>query len=140
MARLVCRASYIVFLKIWVRRRNRTMIRMDEFRSFNWGAHPFSLLGNLRKSLKAAGFHCTRIPSPDRRMDQFAHASVIVFATSDGRMSEYQTGVDCPVREVRLALVNGSHVKIAFARDLYCCDYVPSSRKYTVANLRWLGF
>ena len=47
-------------------------------------------------------------------------------------MSEYL--VDCPVKDVRLALVNASHLKIASAKD-----FVPSSGKYTVAILRLLG-
>jgi protein SCO1/2 len=57
-------------------------------------------------------------------------------------MSEYLSGVDCPVRDVRLALVNARHLKIASTKDLfllYCCNYVPSSGKYTVAILRLLG-
>jgi protein SCO1/2 len=91
---------------------------------------------------QATGFHYVRIPGPDGKMNQFAHASAIMFATPDGRMSEYLSGVDYPARDVRLALVNASHLKIASARDLfllYCCNYVPSSGKYTVAILRLLG-
>jgi protein SCO1/2 len=91
---------------------------------------------------QAAGFHYVRVPGPDGKMDQFAHSSVIMFATPDGRMSEYLSGIDYPSRDVRLALVNASHLKIASARDLfllYCCNYVPSSGKYTVAVLRLLG-
>ena len=91
----------------------------------NCGAHPISFLGNLRRSLKAAGFHYVRIPGPDGKMNQFAHASVIMLATSDGRMSEYLSGVDYPVRDVRLALVNESHLKIASANivwEIHSCD------------------
>ena len=76
-------------------------------------------------------------------MDQFAHSSVIMFATPEGKMSEYLAGIDYPERDVRLALVNASHLKIATAKDLlilYCCNYVPSSGKYTVAVLRILSF
>jgi protein SCO1/2 len=57
-------------------------------------------------------------------------------------MSEYLSGIDYVSRDVRLALVNASHLKIATAKDLfllYCCNYVPSSGKYTVAVLRLLG-
>lgn len=91
---------------------------------------------------EATGFHYVRIPGPDGKMDQYAHASVIMFATPNGRLSEYLSGVDYPVRDVRLALVNASHLKIASAKDLfllYCCNYVPSSGRYTVAILRVLG-
>jgi protein SCO1 len=75
-------------------------------------------------------------------MDQFAHASVIMFATPDGKMSQYLSGIEYRVRDVRLSLVNASQLKIASAKDLfllYCCNYVPSSGKYTVAVLRLLG-
>ncbi len=91
---------------------------------------------------EAMGFHYVRVPGPDGKMDQFAHSSVIMFATPEGKMSEYLAGIDYPERDVRLALVNASHLKIATAKDLfllYCCNYVPSSGKYTVAVLRLLG-
>ena len=91
---------------------------------------------------EAAGFHYVRVPGPDGKMDQFAHSSVIMFATPEGKMSQYLAGIDYPERDVRLALVDASHLKIAMAKDLflmYCCNYVPSSGKYTVAVLRVLG-
>lgn len=91
---------------------------------------------------EATGFHYVRVPGPDGKMDQFAHSSVIMFATPEGKMSEYLAGIDYPTRDVRLALVNASHLRIATAKDLflmYCCNYVPSSGKYTVAVLRLLG-
>jgi len=91
---------------------------------------------------EATGFHYVRVPGPDGKMDQFAHSSVIMFATPDGRMSEYLSGIEYPSRDVRLALVNASHLKIASAKDLfllYCCNYVPASGKYTVAVLRLLA-
>ena len=91
---------------------------------------------------EATGFHFVRVPGPDGKMDQFAHSSVIMFATPDGRMSEYLSGIDYPSRDVRLALVDASHHKIGTAKDLfllYCCNYVPSAGKYTVDVLRLLG-
>ena len=91
----------------------------------------------------ATGFHYVQVPGPDGKMDQFAHSSVIMFATPDGVLSEYLSGIDYPARDVRLALVNASNNKIASAKDLfllYCCNYVPSKGKYTVAVLRLLGF
>jgi protein SCO1/2 len=91
---------------------------------------------------ESTGFHYVRVPGPDGKMDQFAHSSVIMFATPDGRMSEYLSGIEYPSRDVRLALVNASQHKIGTAKDLfllYCCNYVPSSGKYTVDVLRLLG-
>jgi len=75
-------------------------------------------------------------------MDQFAHSSVIMFATPDGRMSKYLAGIEFPARDVRLALVDASQHKIGTVKDaflLYCCNYVPSVGRYTVDVLRLLG-
>jgi protein SCO1/2 len=90
----------------------------------------------------ATGFHYVRVPGPDGKMDQFAHSSVVMFATPDGRMSKYLAGIDYSSRDVRLALVDASEHRIGSAKDLillYCCNYVPSSGRYTVAVLRLLG-
>ena len=90
----------------------------------------------------ATGFHYVRVPGPDGKMDQFAHSSVIMFATPDGRMSKYLAGIEFPSRDVRLALVDASQHKIGTVKDmflLYCCNYVPSVGRYTVDVLRLLG-
>ena len=91
---------------------------------------------------QATGFHYVRVPGPDGKMDQFAHSSVIMIATPDGRMSKYLSGVEYQPRDVRLALVEASNHKIGSFSDLvllYCCNYVPSQGKYTVAVMRVLG-
>jgi protein SCO1/2 len=90
----------------------------------------------------ATGFHYVRVPGPDGKMDQFAHSSVIMFATPEGRLSEYLSGIEYSSRDVRLALVTASQHKIGTPKDLfllYCCNYVPSAGKYTVDVLRLLG-
>lgn len=91
---------------------------------------------------QATGFHYVRVPGPDGKMDQFAHSSVIMFATPDGRMSKYLSGVEYQPRDVRLALVEASNHKIGSLSDLvliYCCNYSPTEGKYTVAVLRVLS-
>ena len=91
---------------------------------------------------QATGFHYVRVPGPDGKMDQFAHSSVIMIATPDGRMSKYLSGISYPSRDVRLALIQASNRKIGSLSDivlLYCCNYVPSQGRYTVAVLRVLG-
>ncbi|HEX4067729.1 MAG TPA: SCO family protein [Acidobacteriaceae bacterium] len=90
----------------------------------------------------ATGFHYVRVPGPDGKMDQFAHSSVIMIATPDGRMSKYLFGVDYQSRDVRLALIQASTRHIGSLSDiilLYCCNYSPSQGRYTVAVLRILG-
>jgi protein SCO1 len=88
---------------------------------------------------EATGFHYVRVPGPDGKMDQFAHSSVIMIATPDGRMSKYLSGIEYQPRDVRLALIEASDHKIGSLSDmvlLYCCNYSPSQGRYTVAVLR----
>jgi protein SCO1/2 len=91
---------------------------------------------------QATGFHYVRVPGPDGKMTQFAHSSVIMIATPDGRMSKYLFGVDYQPRDVRLALIQASTRHIGSLSDLvllYCCSYSPTQGRYTVAILRILG-
>lgn len=90
----------------------------------------------------ATGFHFVRVPGPDGKMDQFAHSSVVMFATPDGRMSKYLAGIDYQPRDLRMALLQASEKKISNPVDLlilYCCNYSPSAGKYTVSIVRVLG-
>ncbi len=90
----------------------------------------------------ATGFHYVRVPGPDGKMDQFAHSSVVMIITPDGRVSKYLFGVDFQSRDVRLALISASTRRIGTLSDLillYCCNYSPSQGRYTVAVLRILA-
>jgi protein SCO1/2 len=90
----------------------------------------------------ATGFHYVRVPGPGGKMDQFAHSSVIMFATPDGRMSRYLAGIDYPARDMRLALLQAGDKKISNPVDLlilYCCNYSPSVGRYSVSIVRILG-
>jgi protein SCO1 len=90
----------------------------------------------------ATGFNYVRMSGPDGKMDQFAHSSVIMIATPDGRMSKYLSGIDYQPRDVRLAVLEASNHHIGSFSDLillYCCNYSPSVGKYTVSVLRVMG-
>jgi protein SCO1/2 len=90
----------------------------------------------------ATGFHYVRVPGPDGAMDQFAHSSVIMFATPEGQLSKYLSGIDYPARDLRLALLDASAKKISNPVDLlllYCCSYNPVIGKYSVSVIRILG-
>ena len=55
---------------------------------------------------------------------------------------KYLSGINYPSRDVRLALIQASSHKIGSLSDivlLYCCNYVPSQGRYTVAVLRVMG-
>jgi protein SCO1/2 len=104
---------------------------------FLTGAEP-----SIAAMSQATGFHFVMVPGPDGKMDQFAHSSVIMFATPDGRMSKYLSGIDYPARDLRLALLDASGNKISNPVDLlilYCCSYSPVAGKYSVSILRILS-
>ncbi len=98
--------------------------------------------GAITDLAKATGFNYIRVPGPDGKMDQFAHSSVIMIATPDGRMSKYLFGIDYQPRDVRLAVIEASNHHIGSVSDLillYCCNYSPTAGKYTVSILRVMG-
>jgi protein SCO1/2 len=117
----------------------------------NWMGDPSATAGvhfltgkqaSIDALTQATGFHYVRVPGPDGKMDQFAHSSVLMVATPDGRLSKYFSGIEYAPRDLRLAMVDASDRKIGTATDLfllYCCNYNPTSGKYTVAILRVLG-
>jgi protein SCO1/2 len=97
---------------------------------------------NIGAITGSTGFHYVRVPGPDGKMDQFAHSSVIMFATPDGRMSKYISGIDYSARDMRMALLDASQKKISNPVDLlilYCCNYSPVVGRYSVSIVRILG-
>jgi protein SCO1/2 len=69
----------------------------------------------------------------DERSEQFAHASAIMVATPDGRLSHYFYGIEYPPKELRLALVEASGGRIGSPVDqliLYCYHYDPTAGRY----------
>lgn len=85
----------------------------------------------------AVGFHFAY----DKEIDQFAHASGIIILTPEGRISHYFYGVEYPVQDVRLSLVEASHGKIGSPVDqllLYCYHYDPTTGRYGLAIMRVL--
>jgi protein SCO1/2 len=90
----------------------------------------------------STGFHYVRVPGPDGKLDQFAHSSVIMFATPDGKLSKYLSGIDYPSRDMRLALLGAAQKRISSPVDLlilYCCSYNPTVGRYSVSIMRILG-
>jgi len=75
-------------------------------------------------------------------VNQFAHSSVIMFVTPDGRMSKYLSGIDYPARDLRMAVLEASQKKISNPVDLlilYCCSYNPAVGRYSVSIMRIMG-
>jgi protein SCO1/2 len=72
-------------------------------------------------------------------IDQYAHASGIMVATPDGRLSHYFYGIEYGPRDLRLALIDAADRKIGSPVDqllLACFHYDPKSGKYSLAIMR----
>jgi protein SCO1/2 len=75
----------------------------------------------------------------DEQTDQYAHASGIMIATPDGRLSQYFYGIDYPTRDLRLALVESSQGRIGNLVDqllLRCFHYDAITGRYGLAVMR----
>ena len=90
----------------------------------------------------ATGFHYVLVPGPDGKLNQYAHSSVVMFATPDGKLSKYLSGVVYEPRDLRMALLGASEHHISNPVDLlilYCCSYNPTVGKYSLSVMRDLG-
>ncbi len=77
----------------------------------------------------AVGFHYQW----DDKIQQFAHATAIMVATPEGKLSHYFYGVEYPPKDIRLALVEASNHKVGNPVDavlLYCYHYDPRTGRY----------
>jgi protein SCO1/2 len=69
----------------------------------------------------------------DEQSQQFAHASAVMVATPQGRLSHYFYGIDYAPRDLKLALVEASEGKIGSPVDsllLFCYHYDPVSGRF----------
>jgi protein SCO1 len=77
----------------------------------------------------------------DEPTKQFVHASGIMVATPEGRMSRYFFGVDYAPADLRLALADAAKHKISRPVDFilqFCFHYDPTQGKYTLAIINIL--
>jgi protein SCO1/2 len=87
----------------------------------------------------ATGFGYVRVPGPDGRLSQFAHASAIEIATPEGKLAQYYLGVEYSPKDVLLGLVESSHDRIGspVANILtYCYHYDPQINKHSLIVAR----
>jgi protein SCO1/2 len=92
----------------------------------------------------ATGFGYVRVPGPDGKLSQFAHASSIQVVTTDGKLAQYYLGVEYSPKDVMLGLIEASGNKIGspVANILtYCYHYDPQTNKHSliVARVVQLG-
>ena len=93
--------------------------------------------GSIQALTGALGFRYTYDPASK----QFAHASGLMIATPDGRISRYLYGVDYAPRDLRLALVEAAQRKIGSPIDellLFCYHYDPATGKYGAVAMNFL--
>jgi len=87
---------------------------------------------NIKRITDAVGFKYHY----DESTKQFAHASGIMVATPQGKLSRYYYGISYSARDLRLGLVESAENKIggpAEALLLYCYHYDPATGKYGAA-------
>ena len=92
----------------------------------------------------AVGFGYVRVPGPDGKLSQFAHASSIELVTPQGRLAQYYLGVEYSPKDILLGLIESSGNKIGspVANILtYCYHYDPQTNKHSliVARVVQLG-
>ena len=92
----------------------------------------------------AVGFGYVRVPGPDGKLTQFAHASSIEIVTPQGKLAQYYLGVEYSPKDMLLGLVEASGNKIGspVANILtYCYHYDPQTNKMSlrVARVVQLG-
>lgn len=88
---------------------------------------------------KAVGFGYVRVPGPNGQMTQFAHASSIEIATTDGKLAQYYLGVEYSPKDMLLGLVEASGNKIGspVANILtYCYRYDPQTNTHSLMVIR----
>jgi protein SCO1/2 len=87
----------------------------------------------------ASGFGYVRVPGPDGKLDQYAHASSIEIVTPDGRLAQYYLGVEYSPKDIRLGLVEASDHKIGNPVDsilTYCYHYDPKQNTHSLVVAR----
>lgn len=72
--------------------------------------------------------------------NNFAHPSVLIVLTPDGRIARYLYGLELKPRDLKLALIEASDGRIGGSTVmnrvlLYCFHYDPAGRKYSLAAI-----
>jgi protein SCO1/2 len=87
----------------------------------------------------AVGFGYVRVPGPDGKLSQFAHASSIEIVTTNGKLAQYYLGVEYSSKDMLLGLIEASGNKIGspVANILtYCYHYDPQTNKHSLVVVR----
>lgn len=98
------------------------------------GANPeaWHFLTGSEESIKSLMGQIGFIFQPDGK--EFSHTSAIYLVTPDGTLSQYFTGIEFPVFDTRLAMVEASQGHVGSLLDqvlLFCFRFDPTKGKYT---------
>ena len=91
----------------------------------------------------AVGFGYVRVPGPDGKLTQYAHASSLEVVTTSGKLAQYYLGVEYSPKDVLLGLIEASGNKIGspVANILtYCYHYDPQTNKHSLVVARVVQF
>jgi protein SCO1/2 len=91
----------------------------------------------------AVGFGYVRVPGPDGKLSQFAHASSIEIVTPEGKLAQYYLGVEYSPKDILLGLIDASGNKIGspVANILtYCYHYDPQTNRHSLIIARVVQF
>jgi len=94
---------------------------------------------NIDALTKAVGFGYVKIPGPDGKLTQFAHASAIQIVTPEGKLAQYYMGVEYSPKDLRLGLAEASSNRIGSPVDnilTYCYHYDPQTNKHSLIVAR----
>jgi protein SCO1 len=99
---------------------------------------------NIDALTDAVGFKYVKIPGPDGKLSQFAHASSIQIVTPSGKMAQYYMGVEYSPKDLLLGLDEASSNRIGTPVDnilTYCYHYDPQTNRHSliVARVVQLG-
>jgi len=99
---------------------------------------------NIDALTRAVGFSYVKIPGPDGRLTQFAHASSIQIVTPEGKLAQYYMGVEYSPKDLLLGLDEASANRIGSPVDnilTYCYHYDPTTNTHDliVARVVQLG-
>jgi protein SCO1/2 len=94
---------------------------------------------NIDALTKAVGFGYVKIPGPDGKLTQFAHASSIQIVTPEGKLAQYYMGVEYSPKDLLLGLDEASANRIGSPVDnilTYCYHYNPESNRHDLIIAR----
>ena len=99
---------------------------------------------NIDALTQAVGFRYVKIPGPDGKLTQYAHASSIQIVTPEGKLAQYYMGVEYSPKDLLLGLDEASSNRIGSPVEnilTYCYHYDPTTNKHDliVARVVQLG-